>query len=211
MILQKKDISKISFYIRPIKWTLFIFFCNQSFNFCILHFSENNLRLLFTLLEKAPEAWIRSDIIIALGDLASRFPNQVDPWTPKLYARLRDDDAGVRKNTLMVLSHLILNEMVRVKGQISEIALCIEDNNNQIADLAKLFFNELNNKGNCLYSIYNILPDIVSNLSAAGVSSDTFRSIMKYLFAFIEKERETETLIERLCQKRMRVCSGMFL
>ena len=113
-------------------------------------FCEKHLRLIFTLLERAPEPWIRSDIIIALGDLASRFPNQVDAWTPKLYARLRDEDAGVRKNTLMVLSHLILNEMVRVKGQISEIALCIEDNNEQIADLAKLFFNELNNKGNCL-------------------------------------------------------------
>ena len=101
--------------------------------------------------------------------------------------------------------------MVRVKGQISEIALCIEDDNEQISDLAKLFFNELNNKGNCLYSIYNILPDMVSNLSVKEVPSDTFRSIMKYLFAFIEKERETETLIERLCQKRIRNCSGLYL
>lgn len=166
------------------------------------------MRLLFTLLERAPESWIRSDIVISLGDLASRFPNQVNPWTPKLYERLRDEDAGVRKNTLMVLSHLILNEMIRVKGQISEIALCIEDSNQQIADLARLFFNELNSKGNFLNSIFNILPDMISNLFVNNVPSQTFRSIMKYLFSFIEKERETETLIDRLCQKRMKVTTG---
>jgi condensin complex subunit 1 len=43
----------------------------------------------------------------------------------------------VRKNTLMVLTHLILNDMIKVKGQISEMAVCIEDDDRNIADLAK--------------------------------------------------------------------------
>ena len=46
----------------------------------------------------------------------------------------------------MVLTHLILNDMVKVKGQISEMATCILDQDVRIANLAKLFFNELSKK-----------------------------------------------------------------
>ena len=60
--------------------------------------------------------------------------------------RLRDDSTQVRKNTLVVLTHLILNDMVKVKGQISELATCIVDYDENIAGLAKLFFFELAKK-----------------------------------------------------------------
>jgi condensin complex subunit 1 len=30
---------------------------------------------------------VRSNLMVATGDLAIRFPNLVDPWTPHLYAR----------------------------------------------------------------------------------------------------------------------------
>ena len=46
----------------------------------------------------------------------------------------------------MVLTHLILNDMVKVKGQISEMATCIVDPEERIASLAKLFFFELSKK-----------------------------------------------------------------
>lgn len=70
-----------------------------------------------------------------------------------MYDRLKDNDSRVRKNTLMVLTHLILNDMIRVKGQISEMAVCLEDKEQRIADLAKLFFHELSQKGNSLYPV----------------------------------------------------------
>jgi len=38
----------------------------------------------------------------------------------------------------MVLSHLILNGMIKVKGQIFLLAKLIEDENKSIADLAKV-------------------------------------------------------------------------
>ena len=53
-----------------------------------------------------------------MGDLAFRFPNAMEPWTSRMYARLSDDSQVVRYNTLMVLTHLILNDMVKVKGQV---------------------------------------------------------------------------------------------
>ena len=62
------------------------------------------------------------------------------------FHRLRDESAHVRKNTLMALTHLILNDMVKVKGQISEMATCIVDSDERLAALAKLFFFELSKK-----------------------------------------------------------------
>ncbi len=98
-------------------------------------------------MQTAPEPSIRANIVIALGDLAFRFPNLIEPWTATMYSRLRDKDTRVRKNTLMVLAHLILNDMIKVKGQISEMAVCLEDKDQRISDLARLFFHELAQKG----------------------------------------------------------------
>ena len=76
-----------------------------------------------------------------------------------MYARLHDGAVSVRSNTLTVLTHLILNDMIKVKGQISDMACCIVDDEEKISGLAKLFFSELGKKGNTLY---NVMPDIVS-------------------------------------------------
>ena len=95
-------------------------------------------------------------IIIALGDVAVSFSSIIDESNDELYKGLRDDDIVVKKNTLMVLTHLILNGMIKVKGQMGEMAKCVEDEDERIADLAKLFFQELSTKDN---AIYNNLPD----------------------------------------------------
>jgi condensin complex subunit 1 len=69
---------------------------------------------------------------------------------------LSDGVVQVKKNTLMVLTHLILNAMIKVKGQLGEMAKCLEDQDLRIQDLAKLFFKELSTKEN---AIYNNLQD----------------------------------------------------
>ena len=124
--------------------------------------------------------------IYILGDLSFRFPNTVEPWTPRMYACLRDGSSYVRSNTLTVLTHLILNDMIKVKGQISDMALLIVDDVTKISNMAKLFFTELARKGNALY---NVMPDIISGLSnpEAGVEELNFREVMKYIIALIEK------------------------
>ena len=54
--------------------------------------------------------------------------------------------AGVRKNSLMVLTHLIMNDMMKVKGHIARMALALRDPDSRIAALAELFFHELAQK-----------------------------------------------------------------
>ncbi|XP_067551620.1 condensin complex subunit 1 isoform X4 [Pseudorca crassidens] len=150
--------------------------------------------------EKSSLPIVRSNLMIATGDLAIRFPNLVDPWTPHLYARLRDPAQQVRKTAGLVMTHLILKDMVKVKGQVSEMAVLLIDPAPQIAALAKNFFNELSHKGN---AIYNLLPDIISRLSApeGGVEEEPFHTIMKQLLCYITKDKQTESLVEKLCQR----------
>ncbi|KAF0690329.1 Aste57867_18260 [Aphanomyces stellatus] len=163
-------------------------------------FCEKNLPLIFTRLKECQQPSVRSNIVVALGDLSFRFPNLVEPWTSHIYARLRDIDVNVRKNTIMVLTHLILNDMVKVKGQISEIALSLVDEDKRICDLAKLFFHELSKRGN--NPIYNMLPDTIGRLStSATLSKKSFQEITKFLLGFIQKDRQTESLVEKLCQR----------
>ncbi|XP_065559402.1 condensin complex subunit 1-like [Artemia franciscana] len=163
-----------------------------SWKYCDLH-----LQLLFTILERTTEPTIRGNIIIALGDMSFRFPNLIEPWTPRIYARLRDNSNYVRKTTLTVLTHLILNDMVKVKGQISDMAMCIIDTDSKISGLSKLFFTELAQKGN---SLYNVMPDIISRMSDpdAGVPEDDFQTVLSFIIGLIQKERQSDSLVEKL-------------
>ncbi|KDQ52062.1 hypothetical protein JAAARDRAFT_62069 [Jaapia argillacea MUCL 33604] len=163
-------------------------------------FCDQHHRLLFKILETSKDADIRSNIVIALGDVAVCFSNIIDENTNELYKGLSDDNLVVKKNTLMVLTHLILNGMIKVKGQLGEMAKCLEDPEPRIADLAKLFFTELSTKEN---AIYNNLPDVISHLSVGehAVDEETFQSTMRYIFSFIEKEKQAESIVEKLCQR----------
>ncbi|GAN09384.1 condensin complex component cnd1 [Mucor ambiguus] len=166
-------------------------------------FCEKKLQLLFTILEKSKDASIRSNIVIALGDMAVCFNTLIDDNITFLYNRLSDPDTIVRKNAVMVLTHLILNGMVKVKGQISEMAKCLEDQDQRISDLAKLFFTELASKDN---AIYNNLPDIISSLTNSQpnrLEEESFRKIMKFIFSFdfTEKEKQAENIVDKLCQR----------
>ncbi|KAL7544562.1 hypothetical protein ACHAWF_007939 [Thalassiosira exigua] len=164
-------------------------------------FCEKHLPLLFSVLAKAPndDQDLRANIVIALGDLAFRFPNEVEPYTPKIYACLRDKSTRVRRHTLMVLTHLILNDMVKVKGNVCEIALCLQDKEPRIRDMARLLFHELSKRTNS--PIYNLLPDIVSQLSQMDIGREAFREIMLFLLAFVKKDKQNEMLMEKLIQR----------
>ena len=193
------------------------FMCVSS-EFCAEH-----LMLLFKVLETSKEPAVRSNIVIALGDIAVCFSTIMDENSDRLYAGLHDKDPTVKKNTLMVLTHLILNGMIKVKGQLGEMAKCLSDNDKRIKDLAHLFFEELATKDK---AIYNNLPDIISHLSSGSnpVDEDTFQVSMKFIFKFVDKVRlaqrsaasdhptadgrfppeqkkEAESIVEKLCQR----------
>lgn len=163
-------------------------------------FCETNLQLVFTMMEKSSVPQIRSNLVYAMGDLSNRFPNLIEPWTKHFYTRLHDTSSRVRLDTILVLKHLITNEMMKVRGQISDLALCIVDPEFQISCMASSLFEELSKKGNTLY---NVMPDIISRLSnpSTEVAEDKFRTIMKFLMQLIQKDRQMESLVDKLCQR----------
>jgi condensin complex subunit 1 len=164
-------------------------------------YCEENLHTLFSMLSnKSNESEIRSNIVIALGDLVYRFPNKLEPWTKHIYQILEDDDTKVRKHALMVLSHLILNDMLKVKGHVSSIARLLLDSDKRTASFAELFFHELSRK--TATTLYNLIPDILSNLSNdSSLEVDGFRYIMQHILSFIQRDRQTDGLIEKLCHR----------
>lgn len=94
------------------------------------------------------------------------------------YFRLGDPVVEVRRTCVRMLSNLITREMVRVKGQISELALCIIDQDVEINQETRQFFQNISEKGNTLY---NILPDILSRLSDPNLNleENKYKEIIK--------------------------------
>ena len=148
-------------------------------------YCEKNLPLLITIMERSEDPIVRSNAVIALGDMAVCFNHLIDENTDFLYRRLNDDDASVKRTCLMTLTFLILAGQVKVKGQLGEMAKCLEDDDKKIADLARMFFTELATKDN---AVYNHFVDMFSLLSAErNLQEASLRRIVKFLIGFVEK------------------------
>lgn len=175
-------------------------------------YCDKNLNLFLTRLAKSADPTTRSNSVIALGDMAVCFNHLIDENTDFLYQRLNDPDPSVKRTCLMTLTFLILAGQVKVKGQLGEMAKCLEDKDRKIADLARMFFTELATKDN---AVYNQFVDIFSVLTAsssgpsAGVNgapleADAMRRVVKFLCGFIEKDRHARQLAEKLAARLAR-------
>ncbi|MCJ1415100.1 Condensin complex subunit [Xylographa parallela] len=165
-------------------------------------FCEKNLPLLITILEKSQDPISRSNVVIALGDMAVCFNHLIDENTDFLYRRLNDSDASVKRTCLMTLTFLILAGQVKVKGQLGEMAKCLEDSDKRIADLSKMFFTELATKDN---AVYNHFVDMFSLLSAEkDLEEDALKRIIKFLASFIEKDKHAKQLADKLAARLAR-------
>lgn len=161
-------------------------------------FCNEVMPFLMNVMVKTKSSQIKCNIIIGLSDFTCRFPNVIEPWTPNLYETLLEPDVMVRLTAVKMLSHLILQEMIRVRGQLSDMAVCIVDPNEEIRQHTKNFFKAIKDKSNILY---NVLPDIISRLSSADamLQEDKFRTIMSYVMDLIDKDRQVESLVDKLC------------
>ncbi|KAL7926975.1 condensin complex component cnd1 [Trichoderma austrokoningii] len=161
-------------------------------------YCEANLPLLITIMERSPDPTVRSNAVIALGDMAVCFNHLIDENTDFLYRRLADTDVSVKRTCLMTLTFLILAGQVKVKGQLGEMAKCMEDEDRRIADLAKMFFTELSTKDN---AVYNHFVDMFSLLSAGDMEEESFKRIIRFLLGFVEKDKHAKQLAEKLAAR----------
>ncbi|KAF2835053.1 hypothetical protein M501DRAFT_999605 [Patellaria atrata CBS 101060] len=162
-------------------------------------YCEKNLGLLLTILERSRDAVVRSNLVVALGDMAVCFNHLIDENTDFLYRRLNDQDSSVKRTCLMTLTFLILAGQVKVKGQLGEMAKCLEDEDTKIRDMSRMFFSELAGKDN---AVYNQFVDMFSVLSADDhLEEDSFRKILKFLAGFIDKDKHAKQLASKLAAR----------
>ncbi|EME80988.1 uncharacterized protein MYCFIDRAFT_155217 [Pseudocercospora fijiensis CIRAD86] len=165
-------------------------------------FCESNLGLLITILERSPSSITRSNLVVALGDMAVCFNHLIDENTDFLYRRLSDASLQVKRTCLMTLTFLILAGQVKVKGQLGEMAKCIEDSDERIREMSRMFFAELAGKDN---AVYNHFVDMFSLLSAdQGLDEERFRKVIKFLATFIEKDKHAKQLASKLAPRLQR-------
>lgn len=135
-----------------------------------------------------------------------------------IYNRLSDKSPIVRYNTLMVITHLVLNDMLKVKGQVSQVAMSLNDSCKEVRDLARLFFNKLSERSN--NPVYNLLGDIigvfsqdevsaVANADSSGSSSvrqltdEEFKSTMHFLLSFVKKDKYVFSLLRDFVSRKV--------
>ena len=81
----------------------------------------------------------------------------------EIFMLLHDREVLVRQTALMVITHLILNDMLKIRGEIVDICMLLEDPDERIKDQVKLFLHELHSKGS--HYIYNLFLKAISRLS----------------------------------------------
>lgn len=172
-----------------------IHFMSISADFC-----ETNMPFLMNIFSHTQDVDIKCNIIIGLSDMTFRYANVVQPWSGHLYSTLHDENREVRLTSVRILAHIISHEMLRVKGQISDIALCLVDRDDEIRKTTEIFFKEIAHKDDILY---NVLPDIISRLGDPNLKLEEgkYQIIMKYIMGLINKGRQIEGLVEKLCYR----------
>lgn len=148
-------------------------------------YCEKNLELLLTMMDRSRDPVVRSNLVIALADMAVCFNQLIDENESHLYRRLNDGDPSVKRTCLMTLTFLILAGQVKVKSELAKMAKCMEDGDDKIKDMARMFFTELATKDN---AIYNQFIDMFSTLSAdRELAEEAFKRIIRTLAGYIEK------------------------
>lgn len=164
---------------------------------------------------------LRQSLLVALGDLLFRHPNTVDPWTRRLYATLSSPageaegqcDAAIvelRLTALLVLTHLVLNDMMKPRTDLLVRALWLTDcAHDPTARVARILFQELSKRTTNV--IYNLLPEIVARMPQyhppGSLEGGRAEERVRYLMQFIEKEKQIEGLIEKL-SVRLEQCAN---
>ena len=160
---------------------------------------KEHLALVFQLLSSRIDFGAKSNIIISLGDLFNRFPNLLNEHSTELFSLLHDEDRNVRRQALLVITHLIMNDMLKLKQELVDICMLMHDQDAGIGEQARLFLHELHGKDN--NQIYNLFPNLVQRLAGMELTQEKFDGIVKTLVEYISKEKQKEAILEKMLHR----------
>lgn len=67
-------------------------------------------------LEEGPDPAVRNNVVIILADLCIRYTSIVERFLPSVSARLRDEAPLVRRQTLTLLTRLLSEDYIKLRG-----------------------------------------------------------------------------------------------
>merc|ERR1719201_256208 len=89
-----------------------------------------------------------------------------------IFQSLGDESATIRLIVIQCLLRLTLNDMLLVKSYVAQVVHCLNDEDETVSELAKLFFTSLASRDQRLY---NALPDIISRLTDPETRQDALQ------------------------------------
>ncbi|EDO06178.1 non-SMC mitotic condensation complex subunit 1 family protein [Babesia bovis T2Bo] len=145
---------------------------------------------------------LRATLLMSYGDLLCRHPNLLEPWNDEVGAILRDSENCVREAAVLVFTHLVMNDMMKPRGKLVDSMMYLTlDTDQKVSHCAKTFFHEVHRKNP--NTIYNCFPEMVSTLALNkhGQSINRNLSVLKMLLKFIVKDKQGESIVEKVCQR----------
>ena len=163
-------------------------------------YCQEHMPILQSLMAESKDPVQRGNAIVAFADICHAHSQVADSYVSCLFSRLSDPDQTVKRTAMMALTHLTLSGMIKVKkGElIGQIACLLDDDPNgdeQMRDLARMFFLEL--AGRDPHAYQNMLPDIISHV--CQLPGDGSR-ILRFVFEHAKgKDRLMDGLLEKIC------------
>ena len=109
-------------------------------------FCSENIGMIMELISKNVDPALVAKSLLGFSDLVKRFPQVVEPFSSKLFETLDSPHKSVKKVSMIIITHLILNDMLKIKGEIVDIILKLADEDVEIRKFTELFMAQLHKK-----------------------------------------------------------------
>ncbi|XP_071957014.1 condensin-2 complex subunit D3-L-like, partial [Antedon mediterranea] len=113
---------------------------------CLQHESlaKQTIAAIARELETSTDTAIRNNVVIVLCDLCKRYPNLVNHYIPNIASCLKDKCPLIRRQTLTLLTHLLLEDFIKWRGCLFfRFIVTMVDEVQEIQDFAQLCFKQL--------------------------------------------------------------------
>lgn len=156
----------------------------------------------FSAMTKSSSILLRCNLVAACCDFAFAQPTLFELFAQSLFRMSQDESPLARESTILVLSHLMSNDMIQTRGVLSEAARCICDPTRAVRDVAQSFFKELNSRTD---TIIQLLPEFLYHLSNGNerMSFKSYKTVFEFLIQLLKDKPKAsaDSMIDRVCIK----------
>jgi condensin complex subunit 1 len=109
-------------------------------------FCHESIETVIELIQKDMDSALVVKSLLGLSDLIKRTPQIVEPFSHRLFETLDSPHRSVKKISMIIITHLILNDLLKIKGEIVDIIMKLIDPDIEIRKFTELFLIQLHKK-----------------------------------------------------------------